>query len=77
MQLPFTCASGRKIAAGGSNAAKETGACCSGPPRQCRVRPVERECSYLLLAPLGAKWQPAALMPQRRLGLVLRPPQAA
>ncbi|KAJ1175781.1 hypothetical protein NDU88_001066 [Pleurodeles waltl] len=42
MQRPFHRASGRKMAAGGSNAAKEAGArgaCGSGPPRQGRVDP--------------------------------------
>ncbi|KAJ1175815.1 hypothetical protein NDU88_001100 [Pleurodeles waltl] len=77
MQQPFHHASGCKMAAGGSNAAKESGACGLGPPRQREVRPVERECRDLFTVPPGTKWQPAALMPQRRLGLVVRASQAA
>ncbi|KAJ1124631.1 hypothetical protein NDU88_003080 [Pleurodeles waltl] len=63
-----------KMAAGGSNAAKEPEACGSGPPRQRRVRPVKRECSDLFTAQDSAKSQTAALLPQRSLGLVVRAP---
>ncbi|KAJ1124627.1 hypothetical protein NDU88_003076 [Pleurodeles waltl] len=77
MQRPFHRASERKILTGGSNAAKESGACGSGPPRQCRVRPTERERSDLFTAQKGAKSQPVALLPQRTLGLLVQAPQAA
>ncbi|KAJ1198812.1 hypothetical protein NDU88_002651 [Pleurodeles waltl] len=62
------------MAACGSNAAKESGVCGLAPPRQCRVRPVEQECSNLFTVPPGAKWQPAALILRRSLGLVVRAP---
>ncbi|KAJ1124632.1 hypothetical protein NDU88_003081 [Pleurodeles waltl] len=74
MQRAFHCTSERKILTGGSNAAKESGACGSGPPRQRRVRPMERECSDLFTAQNGAKSQPVALLPQRSLGLLVRSP---
>ncbi|KAJ1106927.1 hypothetical protein NDU88_004325 [Pleurodeles waltl] len=60
------------MANGGSNATKESLACGSGPSRQRRVRPVERECSDLFTTPPGTKCQPVALMAQRSLGLVAR-----
>ncbi|KAJ1124625.1 hypothetical protein NDU88_003074 [Pleurodeles waltl] len=72
MQRPFHSAKWCKIAAGGSTAAKESGACGSGPLRQRGALPAERECSNLFTVPLGAKWQPAALMTQRSLGLVVQ-----
>ncbi|KAJ1124628.1 hypothetical protein NDU88_003077 [Pleurodeles waltl] len=74
MQQPFRHASWCKMAAGGCNVTKEYETCGSGHPRQRRVRPVEQECSYLYMAQNGAKSQPAALLPQRRLGIVVRAP---
>ncbi|KAJ1192103.1 hypothetical protein NDU88_001415 [Pleurodeles waltl] len=75
MQQPLHYASGCKMAACGSGAAKESGACGSGPSKPREVCPIEQGCSNLFTAHLDAKWQPAALMPQRSLGIVVRPPQ--
>ncbi|KAJ1124634.1 hypothetical protein NDU88_003083 [Pleurodeles waltl] len=74
MQRAFHCTSGCKILAGGSNAAKESVDCCSGPPRQHRVRPAEKKSSDLFTVQNGAKLQPVALLPQRSLVLVVRSP---
>ncbi|KAJ1219162.1 hypothetical protein NDU88_006733 [Pleurodeles waltl] len=63
------------MAADGSDATKESGACGSGPTQsKQRVRPMEWECSELFTAPLGAKWQAMALMPRRSLWLVIQAP---
>ncbi|KAJ1185885.1 hypothetical protein NDU88_002671 [Pleurodeles waltl] len=60
------------MAAGGSIATKESGACSFRlPPGEKRVCPAERVSSVLFTAPPGAKWQPAALLPLRSLGLVV------
>ncbi|KAJ1175696.1 hypothetical protein NDU88_000983 [Pleurodeles waltl] len=74
VERPFHPASRCKMVAGGSDATKESEACGSGPPIKQRVCPVERELRHLFSAPLGTKWQPAALMLQRSLGLVVRGP---
>ncbi|KAJ1084267.1 hypothetical protein NDU88_004419 [Pleurodeles waltl] len=78
LQHPYHSTSGCQMATGGSSAAKESEACSSGsPPSHEEVRPVERVCSVLITAPPGAKWQPAALVPLRSLGLVVQaPPQS-
>ncbi|KAJ1202604.1 hypothetical protein NDU88_006401 [Pleurodeles waltl] len=60
------------MAAGSSNAAKESGACSFRlPPSKEKVHSVERVCSILFTTPQGAKWQLMALMPLRSLGLAV------
>ncbi|KAJ1143610.1 hypothetical protein NDU88_009916 [Pleurodeles waltl] len=73
----FTTPLGAKWVAGGSGAAKESGACGSGPPNKQRVHPEEQECSDLFTMPPGAKWQLAALVPQRSLGLMVLGPSTS
>ncbi|KAJ1082546.1 hypothetical protein NDU88_002711 [Pleurodeles waltl] len=60
------------MAAGSSSATKESGALFRLPPSNEKVCPMERVFSVLFTAPLGAKWQPAALVPLRSLGLVVQ-----